>query len=644
MRALAQLFVVLGALLIGSGAAQHQAVAPDEAQDQPEQFPGVPCSDRWEWANPHPTGSYLNGVSFQPERGFVAVGEFGDVVTSPDGDEWVLRSAGVDGDLTDVACNAERCLAVCSYPEGILDSSDGATWHWHALPGARSIATDSHNWVLTTNTQILRSVDGEKWEPPGGFPYLGSFSRVVWSNDEFLVLDTRYDRVLRSRDGATWTGILLPPGASASLPAGAASNGRVLVVVGSGGAHTIGDSRVWSTFKGTACDCSLANVVWTGSEFIAVGTRSSHGCSYGQTFASPDGYTWTQRSDEGWTSGDLVWTGERLVAVTAYGQIYSSTDGAQWDRTSQDLGLPFWYDVAWDGRQFIAVGSGGIYSSADGRAWTKNDGTPLRAVCSMDSGLAAVGDQGTILTSNDGQTWARRDPGSMADLKTVAWSGRELLAAGYTPAPLGPAPKPEVLISTDGNTWQKVTVADGTMPFERIVWTGSEFLAGGYGQISASTDGRTWITGKVEYPTTYPSVPSLPLVWKAIASNGTTSIAVGRFCEGTLCGGLQATMTAGTSWKCGESWLPCDPYNLYWGGKHFLLLGSIARGYRGGRSLLLASSDGSSWAGGAIKQRVALNAFATNREVSVAVGNEGTILRNDCWASLPVRRHLSSSR
>jgi len=71
----------------------------------------------------------------------------------------------------------------------------------------------------------------------------------------------------------------------------------------------------------------------------------------------------------------VVWSGTQFVAVGNPG-ILTSPDGITW--TAQAAGSAYsLYGVAWSGTLFAAVGTlGTIVTSPDGITWTLREGTP----------------------------------------------------------------------------------------------------------------------------------------------------------------------------------------------------------------------------------------------------------------------------
>jgi hypothetical protein len=85
--------------------------------------------DTWHWRNPLPQGNSLRGLGCG--NGFwVAVGENGTILTSPDTVAWTVRESGVGERLNAVAWGNGVFAAVFETSEGraILTSEDGDVW------------------------------------------------------------------------------------------------------------------------------------------------------------------------------------------------------------------------------------------------------------------------------------------------------------------------------------------------------------------------------------------------------------------------------------------------------------------------------------------------------------------------------------
>ena len=119
---------------------------------------------------------------------------------------------------------------------------------------------------------------------------------------------------------------------------------------------------------------------------------------------------------------DVAWNGlNTLVAVGDSGVILSSPNGVAdaWTDVS-DVTVPeSLKGVTWEGvnSQFLIVGAGLTVLTGDGTTWNKEDlgnlsitaTTDLEDVTWLGTGYIAVGQNGTIISSNiDGSVWAER--------------------------------------------------------------------------------------------------------------------------------------------------------------------------------------------------------------------------------------------
>lgn len=135
----------------------------------------------------------------------------------------------------------------------------------------------------------------------------------------------------------------------------------------------------------------------------------------------------------------------------------------------------------------IAVGEQGtILRSEDGSTWTRVEsgtGQVLRKITAWGAGFAAVGEDGTILISGDGILWEVRYPGITQQLNDIVWNGKQLVAVGMDGL---------VLVSNDGVQWKTVRSATG-QNLTSVHWDGTRFsVTGSHSIILASNDGITW--------------------------------------------------------------------------------------------------------------------------------------------------------
>ena len=105
--------------------------------------------------------TYYNGL-------FVAVGEAGTVVNSPDGENWGTRISGTPNWLNGITYGNNKFVSVGGFGT-ILTSSLGTTWHTEISPDSTlhlyGIAYNGTNTFVAVGVQgtIYTSSDGQNW-------------------------------------------------------------------------------------------------------------------------------------------------------------------------------------------------------------------------------------------------------------------------------------------------------------------------------------------------------------------------------------------------------------------------------------------------------------------------------------------------
>ncbi|HLZ57394.1 MAG TPA: hypothetical protein VKR06_10645 [Ktedonosporobacter sp.] len=102
-----------------------------------------------------------------------------------------------------------------------------------------------------------------------------------------------------------------------------------------------------------------------GSKLVAVGTSSPNGLesssSSGTILTSSDGNAWiTQNFSISQGLRSVVWSGSQFVAVGSGGIIVTSLDGRTWTAQRSGTSEQHLESVTWSGTQFVAVGDSGI--------------------------------------------------------------------------------------------------------------------------------------------------------------------------------------------------------------------------------------------------------------------------------------------
>ena len=256
--------------------------------------------EHWQEASPHGELYGLGGVMWAGDR-FVAVGH--SIGLSEDGVRWRRARMSVHGDLTAVAWNGERHVAVGR--EGLIVHSDNGDWWSPATDSATAETLTDVAWngerfvAVGHHGAIVYSSDGDRWQPasrpavpfraarPDDDPYqiYYYFSGIVWNGERFVAVgwggDGNLGTVVHSSDGDRW-----------EL---AADHDHL-------------------------ADEHLEAVAWSGERFVAV--------SYfdGTIMYSPDGDRWERATEiaTGDTLEDVTWGNGRFVAVGRNGTIVTS--------------------------------------------------------------------------------------------------------------------------------------------------------------------------------------------------------------------------------------------------------------------------------------------------------------------------------
>jgi hypothetical protein len=255
-----------------------------------------------------------------------------------------------------------------------------------------------------------------------------------------------------------------------------------------------------------------------------------------------------------------------IVAGSENNEMAYSYDGINWNLSSAPAGARICYDVAWNGKLWVAVGSAITYST-DGITWTTAKYT----------------------TVNNGDRFF-----------TVAWNGSMWLARGNTGY---------TFYSTDGITW-KFVYRDTTPLFSQgcqiIRCNGTLCIAGGRGlnQMAYAYDGLTWNKSPSG------SSPSLGTEYTGVAWNGSLWVAVGSELAYSY-DGINWTKVTKPFTSYGT-----DLYAVAWNGSLWVAGGGV----------FIYSYDGIKWTASPTTLSININGITWNRSLWIAVGEgEGTI-------------------
>jgi hypothetical protein len=291
-------------------------------------------------------------------EGYLAVGEDGFMMSSPDGLVWTQLSEkafelGGSREINELAKGGSTIVGVGA---GIITGRHGSAWSWQPAPADMGVAsviwTGSAFWAAGSYG-VIRSFDGVHWEQT-----LSDFNLrlrdIVWNGSLFVAVSL--DRVLTSPDGRDWTSHSI--GGNGNLHA-VGWTGSEFVAVGGGSMYLISSDGVDWRPHPQADDLDLIDMAWNGSRLVAVGGRWGVG---GCIRSTVNGIDWVEAAlpEEDVSSfDDITWTGTHFVAVSRSSGdlIFTSTDGLDWSVESTGTGV--WpVSVVGDERSLYATGRG----------------------------------------------------------------------------------------------------------------------------------------------------------------------------------------------------------------------------------------------------------------------------------------------
>lgn len=522
--------------------------------------------------------------------------------------------------LQEVIYGDNRYLAVGDC--GILFSDDGNSWDFILSydEGLNSIAWNG-NMYVAVGSRILTSPDGINWTE--GFFDDNRFTGVAWGNGQFVVVSYS-GTIYTSTDGENW--IKQQSGATDTLLHVEYGQGE-FVAVGYGIILTSPDGHTW-TEKETSL--VLSSVRWLNGRYFAVGKG---------LLTSTDGKTWQQR-DSQFDSylNDIVWNGSQYIAVGSDGSIFVSTDSIVWTK-NPDIWAPL-SSLTWGQDQFVAVGRGTILTSPNGSNWQvilSELDKPLYSVAWGDNQFIALGE--TVYSSSNGLNWTEVDWhwDSSRPLRGVAWGLDRWVAAGWSDYEYT-----GYIYTSDGDKLLETGIAVSDLPFiEDVIWASDKFIAIGYGEgVYVSSDGLSWTEQKIGATCRLLSIVEGNNLLVAIGESGaivtsTDGITWSKMDSGTgerlnkvTWGGNQYVAVGdkgtilsspdGVNWTAQDSGTDVFLNSVAWGNGAFVIVGS--------QGTILVSADGKNWYASPSGVKFWLNDVAWNQNSFVVGGEYGSLL------------------
>lgn len=361
---------------------------------------------RWHWSNPLPHGNNIADFAYHTNGHFIQVTDHGQLYASDTLTQWESRETGTRRDLRGATFQGNRLLV--SGERGlVLWSDDLQRFHTVDLgteDWLESVAASPELAVAVgDNAAIYLSTNGVDWSRQT-VGFTNWLRGVAWGGNGFAAVGEG-GLIVTSPDGIEWT------------------------------KRDVGDGH----------EANLNRIAWTGNGFVVAGDQFNGAGTV--IFGNASGTSWVRQTQSGAT-GDLLSAAaaspaSRLVAGDREVRLASGVLVIFWsDQTTPPDGAPpaTYLAAISDGNQYLLGGRtgltiNGVSVSPDPeqtlwipfpsppRHWlfdlatttaavTNNavslvDGVPVYGVVTnVDHPYVAVGDLGTILTSDSGVTWS----------------------------------------------------------------------------------------------------------------------------------------------------------------------------------------------------------------------------------------------
>ncbi len=441
---------------------------------------------------------------------FVAVGMFGIIVSSTDGVNWQAESTEANIDIEDVSYVNNKFIATGSDYNGgsiILYSNDGVSWGIESVSYTTSykpfsslaygngqfVAIINNDWSFE-DIKIATSIDGVNWNVES-VGINGNLNSITFNQNRFIAVgqdENHKSIILSSNDSKSWR--ILNSRASTNLNSIIYAESK-FITVGQDESSQMGivavseDGVDWD-FIPTNLAMPFNKIVYGNNLFAVLSNTESNN----NILASHDLINWRLESsiNNSYIGGISYGAGKFVIAgssITAVGVLLTSTNVAQWQNGFNRDPDDYLNGIVHANNQFIAVGHNGeILSSLDGNTWDQKFSLPginLYNVAYGNNQFVTVGDNGVILTSSNGESWNFESSGIKSNIFGITYANNRFIAVGENGS---------ILISTDGNTWISESSGINT-DLISVVYGDNKFIAVGESSnniLVADSSGTNW--------------------------------------------------------------------------------------------------------------------------------------------------------
>lgn len=431
-------------------------------------------------------------------QSYVAVGERGWILQSPDGVQWTRGTiAGVHSmnDFSSVAWSGSRFVALATGSWAISD--DGVNWTSMNASGAiggngSDLVWDGSRFVAVVGSTVITSADGLAWTTIATPNYAGmpvTFHSLAWDGSRLVGAGARAllyggfeGLVATSTDGVIWNFEVAEGGFRFTE---VACDGNSIVAIRENGKVKRWNGEVWVT----------ETALVTGEPVALLKAGNSY------TAFSRTGMVSTVGTTSLWTAGDWRVNRDAVCSITSGGGIMvaiapdwsasktgilTSTDGRNWTKVSFTGFYHPYPKVIWTGTRFMMMGRGTALVSTNGVDWTPMNyswnSTAMKCLTWFAGKAIAAGESYILVEQGNGFTPGKAIAGTVSALVS---NGTELLAIGTN----------ATMASSNGSDWQTLDPDPVTQDrLADVVHTPTGFVAcGDAGKYFRSTDGETWI-------------------------------------------------------------------------------------------------------------------------------------------------------